>query len=432
MKSYKITAFRNIKSKIVIPLQSDGLYYLNITKGIPKTENDFGLEAQLKCKLLQVYSVQCNENQEIFSIDDIVFNADSNLELKIHKFTRVDGSDQILFRSRNDEFIRFLDEFSHIALTEYTIKSFTDGFNDYFLMLNGKFTINTAHEYNLDDLIKYRDVKIKSVLRNSDKVLFTIGDIVTATFGCDYDSKISSIMISDDKKIKLYGSEVKHGNNTIIQLHLAVKKPEKSWRIISFRATDGLKMNRLNSSIISKHDNQSQEEFEKYFTDRLKNYEIYEVERLNDYSIFTIGEMIMLDKNHYIVDDFIVNNDKIVVKSTKGKLLGLSVVEKDTIYFKTEDDISISKFNISQYKMVYVNPDFSVTHICFPIGYEDRYALHDGRIFSSVEAANLFVEENKPIYSKKDLEKIAEDRAIQIICKCVSNPISFNVDHPIK
>ena len=60
---------------------------------------------------------------------------------------------------------------------DYEILKFHDGFNEYYKKENGKFTINLQYEYNIDDLLNKKDLKIHSVKRK-DGEIFTVGDLV--------------------------------------------------------------------------------------------------------------------------------------------------------------------------------------------------------------------------------------------------------------
>lgn len=104
------------------------------------------------------------------------------------------------------EYERFPEYFDEVEYN-YTIKGFNDGFNDYWKADSGKFTINLQYFYDEADLIKIGH-KITAVRRDSDGVVFRVGDTFT--------NKLS-VKINSDSKYELTGFEF--DGDRIILLH---------------------------------------------------------------------------------------------------------------------------------------------------------------------------------------------------------------------
>lgn len=79
-----------------------------------------------------------------------------------------------------------LKDLKKVVEQDFEILKFHDGFNEYYKIENGNFTINFQYKYTidalLDRLINKKDLKIYSVKRLSDGEIFTIGDKVCETF----------------------------------------------------------------------------------------------------------------------------------------------------------------------------------------------------------------------------------------------------------
>jgi len=76
---------------------------------------------------------------------------------------------------KKEDIENFSDFWEEIIEEDYAIIGFNDGFNDYFKVLNGKFTINSTSYYDEDDLLS-KKYKITAIMRLSDNKKFRIGD----------------------------------------------------------------------------------------------------------------------------------------------------------------------------------------------------------------------------------------------------------------
>ena len=137
--------------------------------------------------------------------------------------------------------------------------------------------------------------------------------------------------------------------------------------------------------------------------------QITKVERLSDNEDFSIGDKVTYNyKANYapwIIDNFLLRSDgKILARSKSNSICEIvSEIKKATDpLFVTEDNVEI--FEGDTPFLWKVTDDFDIVYDHYEITEGYKFFIK-GRTFSTREAAKKWIDENKPIYSKKEIQE---------------------------
>lgn len=189
---------------------------------------------------------------------------------------------------------------------------------------------------------------------------------------------------------------------------------EKDYEIIQFVCTEKRGKEKVGTRL-TKQPNGSfwiSPEFteEKMLT--LNHYSIYSIKRLSDGEIFTIGDTVdYIHKSYYSpwkIDNFFIKKNTLLARSESSLICEYikDLKHIKTPIFVTEDNIS-KYFNDSYYYIVENDRaiiPYAWEVLANTVTWQNPLKVPLGKIqFHNLEKAKQYIEENKPIYSKKDM-----------------------------
>lgn len=155
-----------------------------------------------------------------------------------------------------------------------------------------------------------------------------------------------------------------------------------------------------------------------YSNKTFENYNIYSIKRLSDGEVFTIGDKCKWNGNGCsdtgIITKFEIKNDGLYASNSRCNF-HIKWVKRLKSLFTTEDRVDL--FDNDSYwwtcsKAFAECPPYTVSEECKARIHEENEDWGDGvKIFSTKEAAEKYIEENKPKYSEIDMITFANQES---------------------
>lgn len=204
---------------------------------------------------------------------------------------------------------------------------------------------------------------------------------------------------------------------------------EKNWEILSFNCLTGNKSDV--GQLFTRIDNTDNFRWDtvifpiSYILRKLWNplkggYVIHSVKRLSDGEIFSIGDKIKSEpfvtrRGFTVIDEIYYNEHKqLSYKTCKGEVPRTFVFCEDTVHYKevplfiTEDGVEI--FEGDKFYPVCIEEGYGYKPFEFiPQRWSSVPSAPWFRYFSTEQAAKQYIEDNKPIYSKKQTIQMIRD-----------------------
>lgn len=244
---------------------------------------------------------------------------------------------------------------------DYEILRFTDGFNIFYKQTNGMFTINTQYIYEEKTLLfkcgKISGFGIYQIKRLSDGEVFTVGDVI----GCrDSNHTLTNIFIYKNELRFLmdFQDYLKHKASSYTLNYI---KPVKNYR---FTTEDGIKIF----------------EGDSYWVVNTKLWTMWKQ---------TARQNTELNKG--------------ALAFSKKELAEGYVFFNKKPLFTTEDGVDIYEGD-DYYR---VNTNWNLATLTMGERFSNSYA--GAKFFSTKEAAEEYIDRNKPVFSKNDILIIAEE-----------------------
>jgi hypothetical protein len=169
---------------------------------------------------------------------------------------------------------------------------------------------------------------------------------------------------------------------------------EKEYKILKFR-------NRITGGT---------RETSTWYPDAPDNWEIYQIKRISDGEIFTIGDVVNIGLGSRRIARFDVTNDYLIIVHEKGVITSeyfqdMEHVEKPL--FTTEDGVDIYEKDV-----VYIVDTAHNILISANKAKADWNCNKTYIYFKYKENAEKWIEDNKPKYSKRDIERGLYESAV--------------------
>lgn len=240
----------------------------------------------------------------------------------------------------------------------------------------------------------HEDGEINSIKRLSDGEIFTLQDYISHP-NSSKSTKISKIVI-EHERLEI---NTEDGYWTTLEMIKKCEKPvERDYEILSF-------INKSNEVIFEKCKNGKFST--KYntignigegFFLNVKHFNINSIKRLSDGEVFSLGdkviENITSESDEWTISEFSLKDSRCFTCGVNINCLE-KVIEKPVI-FTTEDGVEVRKGDIT----TAVNQYNEILKEC-----KYKGGRIDWKYFSTREAAEKYIEENKPKYSLKDVER---------------------------
>lgn len=149
---------------------------------------------------------------------------------------------------------------------------------------------------------------------------------------------------------------------------------------------------------------------------KTKRWEIHSIQRIIDGEIFSVGDYVKPYHffNRAKIKKFEPEQDSVrfIFEDNTGILLKLfpkpNHIKKENFYFKTEDGVEIEENTLVYRVETYCDDDQSYIPIRDNLNYFNIYKVRDNpheHVFSTLEAANEWIFQNKPVLSYNDVWK---------------------------